>query len=352
VSYFANLGYFVAMDKISPVYARLILRELEHRKLDTSPLFAGTALSRNELLHGGDIELPNFVRILKLGDRLLGNEQLGFLLGRKMHVFAMGPVGAGMAVAPSLREGLQLLQSFTRLHASYIDIDARSTMQGLTVSILYGQETGYVERLHTETAVMLLQQYMETLIGEPVRDARYRFAMPEPDNSADYANALHGQIVFDAKANEVDIPQRWLDLPSPYYHAELWQQARVSLARTLREQSKNDGAPYAQHIATLLRTSETPFPALGEVAFGLHVSARTLNRHLRAENTSFRQLRSQALVSRAKLYLRQSDQSVEAIAEALGYRDTANFRRAFRKSEGRSPMEYRLAISADHYTEN
>lgn len=333
------------MDKISPIYARLVLRELEQRNLDTSPLFAGTALGRDELLRGGDIELPDFVHILEVGDRLLGDEQLGFLLGRKMHVFAMGPVGAGMAVAPCLRDGLQLLESFTRLHASYIDIDARSTMQGLTVRILYEQETGYVERLHTETAVMLLQQYMETLIGKIVRDVRYRFAMPEPGNSRDYAEALHGHIEFNADANEVDIPQRWLDPPSPYYHAELWQQAQLSLARTLRDQSKIAGAPYTQHIMTLLSTSETPFPDLKEVAYGLHVSARTLNRHLQAENTSFRQLKSQALVSRAKLYLRESDQSVEAIAEALGYGDTSNFRRAFRKSEGCSPMDYRMANS-------
>jgi AraC-like DNA-binding protein len=331
------------MDTISPVYARLILRELAHRDIDPAPLFEGTALRRDELLHGGDIALADFLHVLQIGDRLLGNEQLGFLLGRKMHVFAMGPVGSGMAVAPSLREGLQLLQSFTRLHATYIDIDARSTMRGLTVSILYEQETGYAERFHTETAVLLLQQYMETLVGEPVRDAEYRFAMPEPDDRQAYASALHGRLVFGADANEVDIPQRWLDLPSPYYHAELWQQAQVGLARALKEQSKSAGAPYTRHISTLLNTSEPPLPNLGEVAFGLHVSVRTLNRHLKAENTTFRQLKSQALASRAKLYLLESELSVDAIGSTLGYQDTANFRRAFRKSAGCSPIEYRMA---------
>ena len=334
------------MDRISPVYARLILRELERREIDTFPLFHGIALSREELLRGGDIGLPDFLHILRTGDQLLGDEQLGFLLGRKMHVFAMGPVGAGMALAPSLREGLQLLESFTRLHVTYIDIGARSTMRGLTVSILYEQETGYVERFHTETAVMLLQQYMESLVGEPILDAHYRFAMPEPDNSEDYKNALHGPIDFDAAANEVDIPHHWLDMLSPYYHAELWRQAQMTLARILKQQSESKGSPYTQHIATLLRTSEAPLPDLGEVAFGLHVSARTLNRYLQAENTSFRRLKSAALASRAKLYLRETTQSVEAIAETLGYQDTANFRRAFRKSEGCSPIEYRLANSA------
>jgi AraC-like DNA-binding protein len=344
VSFIAKLAYFAHVDTISPIYARLLLRELERRDIDTSRLLATTAFGRNELLRGGDIGLPDFLKILGFAARMLGDQQLGILLGRKMHVFAMGPVGAGMAVAPSLRRGLQLLENFTRLHATYIDIDARSTMRGLTISILYEQETGYAERFHTETAMMLLQQYMETLVGTPVRDVLYRFAMPEPDNRADYADAVHGQLVFDADANEVDIPQRWLDVPSPYYDAELWQQAQTTLARTLREQSKHEGAPYTRHVYSLLNTSEPPLPGVGEVAFGLHVSVRTLNRHLKAENTSFRQLKSRALASRAKLYLRESGLSVEAIAETLGYQDTANFRRAFRKSEGCSPIEYRTSL--------
>ena len=335
------------MDTVSPIYARLILRELERRDIDAAPLLSGTRLSREDLLAGGDIPLPDFLHILKTGDQLLADDQLGFLLGRKVHVFAMGPVGAGIAVAPCLRDGLQLLETFTRLHASYIDIDARSTVDGLTVRILYEQETGYTEHLHTETAVMLLQQYVETLIGEPAADICYRFTMPEPANPELYASALHGRIVFDADANEVDIPQRWLDLPSPYFHAALWQQAQMNLSRSLAEQSRKATAPYTQHVTTLLRTSEAPLPDLREVAKGLHISARTLNRYLAVENASFRRLKSQALATRAKLYLQASKLSVESIAATLGYRDTANFRRAFRKSEGCSPMEYRETASGN-----
>ena len=334
------------MDTISPVYARLVLREFEQREIDPAPLFTGTAISPDELVRGGDIAVKDFLHILQTADRLLGDEQLGFMLARKAHVFAMGPVGAGMAVAPSLREGLQVLESFTRLHATYIDISARSTVRGLTVTILYRHDTGYLERIHTETGLMLLQQYMETLIGEPVCDARYRLAFREPKNRADYANALHGSVSFDAGVNEVDIPHRWLDLPSPFYHSELWRHAQMTLAQGLKEQSESEGTPYTQHIAALLRTSEPPLPELGDVACALHISERTLNRRLQAENASFRQLKLQALVNRAKLYLCHTDYSVEAIAEELGYTDVANFRRAFRNSEGRSPIEYRRNRSA------
>ncbi len=333
------------MDTISPVYARLVLRELERRTIDPTPLFAGISTSRQELVRGGDISVEDFLHILRTGDRLLGNGQLGFMLGRSMHVFAMGPVGVGIASAPNLREGLQVLESFARLHATYIDITARSTLQGLTVTILYQHDTGYVERYHTETAMMLLQQYMETLIGEPIEDAHYRLAIPEPEDGEEYANALHGRISFGADANEVDVPQHWLDLPSPYFHPGLWRQARMTLSQDLKERSERAGTPYTQHITGLLRASEPPLPDLREVASDLNVSARTLNRRLQGENASFRELKSRALASRAKQYLRQTRYSVEAIAEELGYRDTANFRRAFRRIEGCSPIQYRQSAT-------
>ena len=346
VSYIAKLQYFAHMDTISPVYARLILRELERRRIDPAPLFAGTTLSRRELLRGGDIPMADFLHVLNTGDRLLGDGRLGFMLGRQMQVFGMGPVGVAIASAPNLREGLQVLESFTRLHATYINVGARSTLQGMTVTILYEHDTGDVEDFHTQTAMMLLQQYIETLTGEPAKDAQFRLAIPEPENNADYTNALHGQISFDAAANEVDIPHHCLDMPSPYYHAELWRQAQMGLSQRLKEQSEIPGTPYTQHIASLLRTSEPPLPELGEVAFDLHISERTLNRRLQAENTSFRQLKSRALAGRAKLYLRDTKHSVEAIAQELGYKDAANFRRAFRKSERCSPIEYRQSTSA------
>jgi AraC-like DNA-binding protein len=157
---------------------------------------------------------------------------------------------------------------------------------------------------------------------------------------------LHGQVSFGAAANEVDFPHRWLDMPSPYYHPVLWRQAQLTLSQTLKDQSETRETPYKQHIAGLLRTSEPPLPDLDDVAVALNVSQRTLNRRLQAENTSVRQLKSQALARWAKQYLRETQHSVEAIAAELGYKDTANFRRAFRKCEGCSPIDYRQSESA------
>ena len=331
------------METISPVYARLVLRELERHDIDSSPLFRGRHLTRQELLRGGDIALGDFLHILAEGQRMSPDGKLGFMLGRNVHIFALGSLGAGMAVAPTLRDGLQLMESYTRLHASYIDICALSSLQGMTVEIRYQQDTGTLERFHTETAMMLLQQYVETTIGHELQDASYHMAFPEPENRDDYDRALHGRLHFGADNNRFELPRQWLDLPSPYFHQELWQQAQRNLSQRLKEL----GNTYSSHLRALLRSSEPPLPDLGQVAASLHVSERTLNRRLQAEHTSFRQLKTAALADRAKLYLEQTNDSVEAIAATLGYQDTANFRRAFRRSEDCSPNEFRLRTKSE-----
>lgn len=335
------------METISPVYARLVLRELEQHGIDSSPLFSGRRLTRQELLRGGDIALDDFLHILGEGQRMSADGKLGFMLGRNMHVFALGPLGAGMAVAPTLREGLQLMESYTRLHVSYIDISAQSSLQGMTLKLLYQQDTGALERFHTETAMMLLQQYVETSIGQQLEDASYSMAFAEPENRSDYDQALHGSLQFGSDDNRVDLPRQWLDLPSPYFHPELWRQAQLNLSQRLRELGETEGNTYTRHLRALFRSSEPPLPDLGHVAAGLHVSERTLNRRLQSENTSFRQLKSTALADWAKLYLGQTSDSVEAIAATLGYQDTANFRRAFRKSENCTPNEFRLRTTSN-----
>ena len=330
------------METISPVYARLVLGELERRGIDTTPLFEGTALTRRELVRGGDLVMDDFLHILRTGQRLSNDNQLGLMLGRNANVLALGAVGSAAAVAPSIREGLQVLDSYTRLHASYIRIRGRSGLHGLRVYIRYAQDPGELRRFHTETGLMVLQQYIEAVCAGPLEGVVFHCDFAKPDYAAEYASCLRGQVVFDAPEASLEIPRSYLDQPSPYYNAQLWQEAQIDLARRLKTLADGESTPYTSHIVSLLRTSEPPLPDLAAVARTLHTSERTLNRRLQAEGSSFRTLKSDALATWGTLYLADTDQSVESIAATLGYQDAANFRRAFRKSVGRSPNDYRL----------
>lgn len=331
------------MDSINPVYARLVLRSLQRRNIDPAPLFAGTRLTAQALVTGGDITMEEFLQVLRVGHELSGDDQLGLMIGSSTQVMALGTVGSGMAVAPTMRLGFQVLESYTRLLTSYMGALVSSTLEGVTLGLRYYRDLGYVKRFHTESAIMMIQQYVESLTGLPLTGGEYRVDFDRPHYADAYSHWLHSPISFGHPVVEIDIPGEWLDQPSPHYNPELWQLAQISLSRTLAGVATRER--YSRHIASLLRASAPPLPDLKEAASGLHVSERTLNRRLQEEGNSFRELKATALAERAQLYLEQTSMSVESIAAELGYQDAANFRRAFKRSVGVTPQAYRRAAT-------
>ncbi|MFX4627876.1 AraC family transcriptional regulator, partial [Acinetobacter baumannii] len=68
---------------------------------------------------------------------------------------------------------------------------------------------------------------------------------------------------------------------------------------------------------------------------------RTLDRHLKTEHTSFRELARAARMARAMAMLDDTSLAITRIAYELGYSDAANFTRAMRRDAGMTPVEYR-----------
>ena len=83
------------------------------------------------------------------------------------------------------------------------------------------------------------------------------------------------------------------------------------------------------------------FPDEAAVADVLAMSGRTLRRQLSALGSSYRQLLDQVRSDLARQYLENSNMSVEQVAQLLGYTETTNFRRAFKRWLGVSPRDYR-----------
>jgi AraC-like DNA-binding protein len=330
------------MENVSPVYARLLLRDALRLGITAEQLLAGTSLTRPALETGGDISMEDFLAVLENSRLLTGNEMLGLtVIGRNSSMITLGPMGIAAATSPNLRSGLQVVESFTRLHISYMQVELAFTPRGLSVRFRYLSEPGKVQRFHTESGMMLIQHYVETITGEPLRDTEFRMALPAPEYAADYPEWLHGSVSFDWPQSSVELPADMLDPPSPFYDADLWQQATRNLAQQIKSLEGREQNPYTRHVEAFLRSCDTPVPGVAGVLDRLHLSERTLNRRLQQEGTSFREIRGNILAARARQYLLETDDSVESIAAALGYQDAANFRRAFRRAEGCSPAQFR-----------
>ena len=81
--------------------------------------------------------------------------------------------------------------------------------------------------------------------------------------------------------------------------------------------------------------------SIEDVANALNTSVRTLRRKLRDESTSFREVVDELRKEAAIRYLRDTELSVEDVAELLGFSDAANFRHAFRRWTSAAPSQFR-----------
>jgi AraC-like DNA-binding protein len=114
----------------------------------------------------------------------------------------------------------------------------------------------------------------------------------------------------------------------------------VRLCERAEAQHQSDG-DVAQKVLDRLLDREGEYPGLSEMAKSLAMSDRTLNRKLKAQGTSYQVLLDDVRQELAVWYLRQTEMSVEAIAERLGYRDTSNFSRTCKRWFGVTPRGIR-----------
>lgn len=81
--------------------------------------------------------------------------------------------------------------------------------------------------------------------------------------------------------------------------------------------------------------------SLSAIAAALDTSARTLQKRLREQGTTFKELTDQVRLELAKEYLAREDTTLVAVAMLLGYSELSAFVRAFARWTGETPGEYR-----------
>jgi len=94
-------------------------------------------------------------------------------------------------------------------------------------------------------------------------------------------------------------------------------------------------------VAAIDRNYADQSLSLDSVARSIATSRRQLQRVFAEQRTSFRAELQRARMTRAADLLRDPSLPVAAVARAVGYRQPAQFSKAFRRHHGRPPSELR-----------
>jgi len=140
-----------------------------------------------------------------------------------------------------------------------------------------------------------------------------------------------------------------VQIPTEVYELPCLTADEYTYRNVLRESEKHIkemriGGSLSHRVKTYLHEGETILPSQEELASAFGLSVRTLIRKLRDDNTSYQTLLDEVRKERASWLLGNAKVSIDTLASEMGYSDTSNLSRVFRKWYGCTPTEFRRKL--------
>ena len=196
-----------------------------------------------------------------------------------------------------------------------------------------------IQQTYHEAVLLTLANILSYISLGKVQLINACFCYPEPHYGQQYDDFFHCEHLFCQDHTGLTLALAGIDEPLKMSDPNSLKQARLLCEDEL---SKVVGfSTREQKIREMLLLSVGHFPSLEQVAARFHISARTLHRHLKSEDTSYKEIVESVSSQLAMKYLQQSSISIQEISYLLGYQDVANFRRAFKRWYGVPPSELR-----------
>lgn len=332
-----------------PTYSfPLMLSIAEELGIGRDSILNKTSLSLAELERDGS--LISFLQALKFLRSLLRQSpraDIGLLIGSRYQISTYGVLGYAMMSCPTWLDALQLAGNYHRAASSLAHVEVIPSNRPGIVTLLarpFYPDLLDIEPFTIEKLFASLVAVTRPLLQKTALPSSVSFAYPEPAYAAEYERTFCCPVTFDAPDNRFEWDLDTLSQP-------LLQANKVSarMGRKLCEEfiSQHHGAEsWCSKVSNLLIAAPGSPPDMEQVASELHLSSRTLRRHLCEENTTFQAINDQLRHAMAKRYLQNSGLNLDEIAHLLGFTETTNFRRAFRRWEGQPPAKYRRQMQA------
>ncbi len=333
--------------ELSAAYARLALQS---GVASAAELLRGVACTEDELADAEFIDASQLGVLFRNYDRCVGDCAWTARLGSQFSIAAHGPLGFAALSAPTLGEAMDVMGT---LYASRnTAMTARTYATDAHYLLHIDDVTGEPDfaRWMTEVILKIVELLLATILGHAVgKNVLISFMHAAPTDSARLIAAYDATVIFDAPENAIAVPLAWRQLPSPL-HDESVYRANVIRCReliTAREQVGSTALAVRNRLCNHFDTQMLPTgkpcppPTLEQVADAMHLTSRTLIRKLQREHSAYKDILETLRRDYAERLLQDARLKVADVAEILGYREAANFSRAFRRWYGTSPAAWR-----------
>lgn len=281
------------------------------------------------------VALSHYSNLLDYGKNALKNPLFGYHLGADIHNSDYGVLGFLIESCENLGSAINDLLKFDRIVANIGNCVFSHNLENASIAWTPHSQCSEQVVLRNMTAWFTTTTQ---LIGYTLAPSKVSFVHAfTKDELRQLSQRFNCPVIGGAKINQIDFPFEFLNLEfrsdNPQIHQALVALSQEQLSKL------NDNDLAKNRVADLLSTKvDLNNCTLIRFASALHVSPRTLQRQLKAENHQFgelldneRQRRVIALIGKIAL---------GELAQQLGFNEQSSLNRAFKRWFNCTPKQY------------
>jgi AraC-like DNA-binding protein len=323
----------------------LIYKGLETYGIDSEPLFEQAGLDYTKLTDSNArYPVQNLQTLWNLAAEASGDRCFGLRCAMQWHPTTMYALGYAWLASGSLMEALNRLSRYGRIvnNAASSDLEEVDGTMELTIRPDKGVESQITVSPIAQDATMATLVHISRMIyGEEFNPVSIELTRPEPECLEEYMRYFQCPITFNGTKWQMTFDKEVLLTPLPTANAELaHMNEKVVLDYLTRLDKDNLPMQVKKRLVDNLSHGEITEELMAK---WLNMSARTLQRKLNAMGTSYKKLLDETRKELALTFVKDSRRSMSEITFLLGFSEQSNFTRAFRRWQGVSPTEFRLA---------
>lgn len=305
----------------------------EHRLLQNSGLdTVSTALEFN--LSAGQMDT-----ICRNAMTLSNDKQFGLRLGSNINISSQGIFGYAVMTSSTIEDALKLLIRYSRAILPSISIELQQHDGRVDVVVIAPELPLDLERFYCEVLYAAIINSGSYLIGEQTTLPTLELDYEAPHKREQYHQIFGPQIQFHSDRCALGFDETSLGIAISTANPVAQDIFRRECDRL--SALDNHRGRVSERVQQVLLRAGSEFPTAKAVAQKLHMSESTLQRRLAKEDCRYQQLLDQVRHRLAKEYLTSTTLPVSEIACLLGFSDTTNFRRSFKRWSNTTPSAIR-----------
>ncbi len=307
---------------------------------DARPMFAdfGIDLSRVDIpgARYPDTVMNDMLRALQ---EKTGDACIGLAIGRHVRPTTFHALGYAWLASNSLLGAFKRLERHDRIVSTSDEISVAAGDGSYSLIFSNRNESLDVPPAATDAYFMALITMCHWIADESVAPLEVHLQRDDEGRKGDYVTAYGAPVLFNAQQDCLIFDRKVAEQPVIGANAEL---AQISDRLAEDYLATLEPASVTRNVQELLMKLLPSGDATQDrVAGRMNRSCSSLQRDLRAEGTSFRDVREKTRQKLATEYVQRGEVSLQEVAFLLGFSDQSNFSRAFRRWTGRSPKDWR-----------